>query len=60
MLGSYLNEIDVFSKVFTESCLLFDKLTCVRIEKYNSVLHQARVIFEKFISDLSLAATIVR
>jgi len=38
--------IDVFSKVFTESCLLFDKLTCVRIEKNNSVLHQVRVIFE--------------
>jgi len=30
------------------------------IEKKHSVLHQVRVIFKKFISDLSLAATIVR
>jgi len=26
--------------------LLFDKLTCVRIEKISSVLHQVRVIFK--------------
>ena len=44
-LGTW-NLIDVFSKVFTESCLLFDKLTCVRIEKNSLVLHQVRVIFE--------------
>ena len=34
--------------------MLFDKLTCVRIEKISSVLHQVRVIFKTFISDLSL------
>jgi len=34
--------------------LLFDKLTFVMIEKISSVLHQVRVIFETFISDLSL------
>ena len=48
------NLIDVFSKVFTEKCLLFDKLTCVRMEKISSALHQVRVIFKKFISDLFL------
>jgi len=37
--------------------MLFDKLTCVTIEKIISVMHQVRVIFKKFISDLSLAAT---
>jgi len=41
------NLIDVFSKVFTKYGLLFDKLTCVRIEKISSVLHQVRVIFKK-------------
>jgi len=40
--------------------MLFDKVTCVKIEKISSVLHQQRVIFKKFISDLSLAATNVR
>ena len=34
--------------------MLFEKLTCVRIEKISSVLNQLRVIFKKFISDLSL------
>ena len=27
--------------------LLFDELTCVRIEKHNSVLHQVRVIIKR-------------
>jgi len=49
-----------FSKVFTEKCLLFEKLTCVRMEKISSALHQVRVILKKFISDLFLAATNVR
>jgi len=35
-------------------------MTCVTIEKNSSVLHQVRVIFKTFISDLSLAATNVR
>ena len=34
--------------------MLFDKLTCLRIEKISSVLLQVRVIFKKFISGLSL------
>ena len=54
------NLIDVLSKVFTEKCLFFEKLTCVRMEKISSALHQVRVILKKFISDLSLAATNVR
>ena len=51
------NLIDVFSKVFTESCLLFDKLTCVRIEKNQLSAAPSACVFQKVSLRSILAAT---
>ena len=59
ILGTW-NLIDVVAKIFTEYRMLLDKLTCLRIEKNHMSAEPCACDFQKFISDLSRAATNVR